>query len=72
MNLTDEIVSTSDNLADLELLLFYTANRSTDFSYIAKQLREFVNFLTNDLRNDAAYESCYSAARRRVPVTRLL
>ena len=45
-------------------------NRSTDFSYGAKKLREFVNFLTNDLRNDAAYESCYAAARRRVPVTR--
>ena len=44
-------------------------NRSTDFSYGAKKLREFVNFLTNDLRNDAAYESCYAAARRRVPVT---
>ena len=44
-------------------------NRSTDFSYGAKKLKEFVNFLTNDLRNDAAYESCYAAARRRVPVT---
>ena len=37
-------------------------------SYGAKKLRQFVNFLTNDLRNDAAYESCYAAARR-VPVT---
>ena len=44
-------------------------NRSTDFSYGAKKLREFVIFLTNNLRNDAAYESCCAAARRRVPVT---
>ena len=28
-----------------------------------------MNFLTNDLRNDAAYESCYAAARRKVPVS---
>ena len=28
-----------------------------------------MNFLTNDLRNDAVYESCCAAARRRVPVT---
>ena len=39
-------------------------NRSTDFSYGAKKLREFVNFLTILI-----YESCYAAARRRVPVT---
>ena len=44
-------------------------NRSTDLSYGSKKLRVFVNFLTNDLRNDAAYESCCAAARRRVPVT---
>ena len=44
-------------------------NRSSDFSYGAKKLRVFVNFLTNDLRNDAVHESCYAAARRRVPVT---
>ena len=28
-----------------------------------------MNILVNDLRNDAAYESCYAAGRRRVPVT---
>ena len=28
-----------------------------------------MNFLRNDLRNDAAFESSYAAARRRVPVT---
>ena len=44
-------------------------NRSTDFSYDAKKLRDFVNFLSNDLRNDVTFESCYAAARRRVPVT---
>ena len=28
-----------------------------------------MNFLVDDLRNDAAYVSCYAAGRRRVPVT---
>ena len=44
-------------------------NRSTDFSYGVKKLRQFVNFLVDDLRNAVAYASCYAAARRRVPVT---
>ena len=44
-------------------------NRSTDFSYGVKKLRQFVNFLVDDLRNDDAYDSSYAAARTRVPVT---
>ena len=31
-----------------------------------------MNFLTNDLHYDAAYKSCYAAARRRVPVTQVV
>ena len=31
--------------------------------------KQFVNFLVDDLCNDASYDSCYAAARRRVPVT---
>ena len=42
-------------------------NRSLDFSYGVK--RQFMNSLADDLRNAAAYDSCYAAARRRVPVT---
>ena len=58
-------------LEKFSILYAILQNRSTDFSYGAKKLREFVNFLANDLRNAAAYESCYAAARRRVPVTLL-
>ena len=63
MNFTDETVSSSDNLSDLESFLFcfllelynkilekssilyaILQNRSTDFSYGAKKLREFEFF----------------------------
>ena len=37
-------------------------NRSTDFSYGIQKVKAFVDFLLNDLRNDAAFEACYSAA----------
>ena len=42
-------------------------NRSTDFSYGVKKIKDFANFLKNDLRKDAAYETCYAAAENRVP-----
>jgi hypothetical protein len=42
-------------------------NRSTDFSYGVKKIKDFVNFLKNDLRKDAAYETCYAAVENRVP-----
>ena len=51
------------------LLYAILQTRCIDFSYGVKKLRQFVNFLVDDLRNDVAYESCCAAGRGRVPVT---
>ena len=53
------------------ILYAFLQNRSTDFSFGVGKIQGFVDHLTN-LRNDAAFDTCYAAAESRAgaPATR--
>ena len=46
----------------INILYSILQNTSVDFAYGIRKIKNFVEYLSNDLRNEAAFNDCYSAA----------